>query len=69
MNMNTNALYVGKRVVLVAMPDEGVEEEHGEIIAIHGDLLMVRVDEEHKLDDTDDCLRECDVLQVQGAIN
>lgn len=57
--------YMGKRVLLAAMPENGVEEEVGTVIEDYGDgMLMVDVEPKYRVDAFDDGLRECSTDQI-----
>lgn len=62
-------LFAGQRVILAAMPEEGLAEERGVLLDIQGDTALVQVDAAYKMDILDDGLRECPIEQVKGVMH
>jgi hypothetical protein len=58
--------YTDKRVLLKAIPENGVGEETALVLHDYNDgMLLVRVDPEFYVEEGDDGLRECSTDQIE----
>lgn len=62
----SSAYSVGERVVLPAIAELGLPDEHGVVVLVDGDTLHVVVDAQYRKTDTDDGLRVVFSVDVWG---